>query len=138
MVPDTTTEVAGPKTPPHFCEAPVSIPPFDLALIGMLAAMSPITEGENALLNLAPGSPVNSMAAAGIGNGTRGSGQSSCSNSPMSLGSQAVSSSIRIALRIRARAATPALFESKESSTEEDSHKEEMDAAIKSARDGEY
>ena len=32
--PDTTTEMAGPKTPPHFCEAPVSILPFDLALIG--------------------------------------------------------------------------------------------------------
>ena len=89
MAPDTTTEVAGPKTPPHFCKAPVYILPFDLALIGMPAVMSPITEGENTLLNLAPGSPVNNLAAAGIGHGTRGSGQSSCSNCPMSLGSPA-------------------------------------------------
>ena len=67
MAPDTTTEVVGPKTLPHFCEAPISIPPFDLALIGMLAEMSPVTEGENALLNLVSGSPMKNMAAARIG-----------------------------------------------------------------------
>ena len=134
--PDTTTEMAGPKTLPHFCEAPVSILPFDLALIGMPAAMSLVTEGENALLNLAPGSPVNNMAVAEIGCGTRGSGKSSCSNSPMSLGSPAVSSSIRITLRIWAWAPTPALFESKELLVEEDGHKEEMDAMIESTKDG--
>ena len=137
MAPDTTTEVAGPKTPPHFCEVPVSILPFDLALIGMPAVMSPITEGENALLNLALGSPVNNLVAARIGHGTRGSGQSSCSDSPMSLGSPAISLSIGMALRIQARAVTLVLFESEESSAEEEGHEEEMDATIESARDGE-
>ena len=47
--------------------------------------MSPMTAGENALLNLAPGSPVKSSAPPGIGHGVRVSGQSSCSDSPMSL-----------------------------------------------------
>ena len=51
--PDTTTGVAGPKTPPHFSEASPTIPPFDLALLGLPAPMSPVTAGENALLNLA-------------------------------------------------------------------------------------
>ena len=55
VVPDKTTEVVGLKTPPHFCKAPISVPPFDLALIGMPAKMSPMMEGENALLNLMPG-----------------------------------------------------------------------------------
>ena len=94
---DATTGAAGPKTPPHFSEASATIPPFDLALLGLPAPMSPVTEGENGLLNLAPGSPVKSLAPPGIGHGVRGSGQSSCSDSPMSMGSPAVTSSLALA-----------------------------------------
>ena len=68
---DTTMGAAGPKTPPHFSETSPTIPPFDLALLGLPAPMSPITVGENALLNLAPGSPVKSLALPGIGRGAR-------------------------------------------------------------------
>ena len=42
-----------------------------------------------------------------------------------------------MALRIQARAVTPALFESEESLAEEEGHEEEMDTMIESARDGE-
>ena len=81
--PDTTTGPAGPKTPPHFSETLPTIPPFDVALLGLPAPMLPVMVGENALLNLAPGSPVKSLAPPGIGHGTRVSGWISCSDSPM-------------------------------------------------------
>ena len=58
------TDAAGPKTPPHFCEGPVTIPPFDVSVLGITnknAAMSPVTDHENAVLNLAPGSPVTNV-----------------------------------------------------------------------------
>ena len=84
---DTTMGVAGPKTPLHFSETSPTIPPIDLALLGLPAPMSPVMAGENALLNLAPGLPVKSLAPPGIGRGARVSGRSSCSDSPMSLGS---------------------------------------------------
>ena len=48
----------GPQTPPHYSETPIYIPQFDIAKVGMLPKMSPITDQENALLNLAQGSPV--------------------------------------------------------------------------------
>ena len=129
---DAATKVAGPKTPPHFSEVPVSVPPFDLSLIGIPAQMSPVTEGENALLNLAPGSPMMNMAAARIGRGVRGLGQSSCSDSPMSLGSPVISLSIRIALRICAQPAMPPLFDHE--GEEDTDHEEDMDAAIEGTR----
>ena len=75
-MPDTTTGVAGPQTPPHFCEALAAIPPFDLTLLGMPAPMSPMMEGDNALLNLVPGSPVKGSVPLGIGRGARRSGWS--------------------------------------------------------------
>ena len=135
-VPDTTTGGEGPKTPPHFYETPASILPFDLALLGMLAPMSPMTDGENALLNLALGSTVKHTAPPGLGQGMRESGRSSCSDSPMSLGSPAISSSLVIALKVRTQAATPALFDSNEESSEEgDNEEEEMDAMVDSAKD---
>ena len=56
--PDTTMGAAGPKTLPHFSETSPTIPPFDLALLGLPAPMSPVTAGEDALLNLALGLPV--------------------------------------------------------------------------------
>ena len=49
--PDTTTSAAGPKTLLHFSEASPTIPPFNLALLGLPAPMSPMTAGENVLLH---------------------------------------------------------------------------------------
>ena len=48
----------GPRMPPHYSETPTTIPPFDIAKVGVLPRMSPITDQENALLNVTPGSPV--------------------------------------------------------------------------------
>ena len=62
-------EVAGPKTPPHFSEGPVTIPPFDMSMLDIpnkSPALSPVTDHENALLNLAPGSPVKNVALTGV------------------------------------------------------------------------
>ena len=136
---DTTMGVAGPKTQPHFSETSPTIPPFDLALLGLPAPMSPVTVGENALLNLAPGSPVKSSALPGIGRGARVSGRSSCSDSPMSLGSPAVTSSLALALKVRARAPTPALLDDAKTDSSEDSSssdEEDMDATENSPREG--
>ena len=134
--PDTTMSAAGPKIPPHFSEASPTIPPFDLALLGLPAPMSPMTVGENALLNMAPGSPVKSSAPPGIGHGARGSGLSSCSDSPMSMGSPAITSSLTLALKARTRAPTPASLDARKESSEESSNEEDMDAADNSPRDG--
>ena len=133
--PDTTTGAAGPKTPPHFSETSPTIPPFDLALLGLPALMSPVMAGENALLNLAPGSPVKSLAPPGIGCGVRVLGWSSCSVSPMSLGSPAPTSSLTLALKVWACALTPALLDTKTDSSEESSYEEDMDAVDNSPRD---
>ena len=48
----------GPQTPPHYSETPIYILQFNIAKVGVLPKMSPITDQQNALLNLAPGSPV--------------------------------------------------------------------------------
>ena len=79
----------GPQTPLHYSEALTTIPPFDIAKVGVLPRMSPITDQENALLNVAPGSPVRRAALPGLDRGQGGSGRSSCSDSPMLLGSPA-------------------------------------------------
>ena len=134
--PDTTTGVAGPKTLPHFSETLPTIPPFDLALLGLPAPMSPVTSGENALLNQALGLPVKSSAPPGIGCGARVSGRSSCSDSPMLLGSPAVTSSLALALKVHAHALTPALLDARTDSSEDSSDEEDMDAADNSSRDG--
>ena len=55
---DSTLGAEGLRTPPHYSEAPAVIPPFDLAQLGILPKMSPITDQENELLNLVPGSPI--------------------------------------------------------------------------------
>ena len=115
--PDTTTGATGPKTPPHFSETLTTIPPFDLALLGLPAPMSPVTEGENALLN----------------RGLRGLGQSSCSDSPMSMGSPAIIPSLALALKVRACVSMPALLDASEDSSE-DSSNEDVDATDDSPR----
>ena len=102
--------------------------------------MSPVTAGENALLGLAPGLPVKSSVPPGIGHGARLSRQSSCSDSPMSLGSPAVTSSLALALKVCAHALTPALLDdAKTNSSSEDSSssdEEDMDAMDNSPREG--
>ena len=57
----------GPWTLPHYSETPTYIPQFDIAKVGMLPKMSPITDQENALLNLTPGSPVMCATPPGLG-----------------------------------------------------------------------
>ena len=100
----------GPRTLPHYSETPTPIPQFDLAKVGMLPRMSPITNQENALLNVTPGSPVRCAAPPGLDRGQGGSGHSSCSDSPMSLGSPALKSSLALALKVRTRPVTPPTF----------------------------
>ena len=104
----------GPWTPPHYSESPTYIPLFDLAKVGMLPKMSPITDQENALLNVTPGSPVTRAGPPGLGRGQGGSGRSSCSGSPMSLGSPAVESSLALALKVHTHPGTPSMFGARE------------------------
>ena len=131
------SDAAGPKTPPHFCEGPISIPPFEVSVPGIpnkSAALLPITDHENALLSLAPGLPVKGVGLSGIGCGIgRESGLSSGTGSPMSIGSPA-GTSLGVTLKIRARVPTPAQLEDKQSSSEEE---EDMDATTESTQDPE-
>ena len=121
----------GPRTPPHYSKAPTTIPPFDIAKVGVLPRMSPITDQENALLNVAPGSPVRHATPPGLDRGQGGSRPSSCSDSPMSLGSPVPGSSLGLALKVPTWPVTPSTFGIREglprSTVEED--EEEMDAA---------
>ena len=121
----------GPRTPPHYSETPTTIPPFDIAKVGVLPRMSPITDQENALLNVAPGSPVRHAAPPGLDRGQGGSGHSSCSDSPMLLGSLAPGSRLALALKVCTWPVTPSTFSRREglprSTVEEE--EEEMDTA---------
>ena len=120
----------GPRTPPHYSEILTTIQRFDIAKVGMLPRMPPIMDQENALLNVAPGSPVRRAAPPELDRGQGGSGPSSCSDSPMSLGSPAPRSSLGLALKVRTQPVTPRTFDGWEglprSTVEED--EEEMDA----------
>ena len=64
----------GSRTLPHYSETPTPIPQFDIAKVGVLPKMSPITDQENALLNVAPGSPVTRAAPPGLDQGQGRSG----------------------------------------------------------------
>ena len=85
-------------------------PTFNLARVGLLPKMSPVMDQENALLNLAPGSPVMRTTPPGLGRGQGRSGRSSCSGSPMSLGSPAVGLSLALALKVCACPEMPSMF----------------------------
>ena len=100
----------GPQTLPHYSETPIYILQFNLAKVGVFPKMSPVTDQENALLNLTPGSPVTCATPPGLGRGKGGSGRSSCSGSPMSLGSPAVGSSLALAIKVRTHPGTPSTF----------------------------
>ena len=121
----------GPRTPPHYSETPTPIPQFDIAKVGVLPRMSPITDQENALLNITPGSPVRHATPPGLDRGQGGSGRSSCADSPMSLGSPVAGSSLALALKVHTRPKTPSTFsrweELPRSTVEEE--EEEMDTA---------
>ena len=99
-----------PRTLPHYSETPTYIPQFDIARVGVLPKMSPITDQESALLNLAPGLAVTHAAPPGLSRGKGGPGCSSCSGSPMSLGSPAVGSSLALAIKVRTHLGTPSKF----------------------------
>ena len=104
---------------------------FNIAKVGVLPKMSPITDHENALLNITPGSPVTRATPPGLDRGQGGSGRSSCSDSPMSLGSPALGSSLALALKVRTQLVTPSTFGRREElprSTVE-GEEEELDAA---------
>ena len=100
----------GPRTPPHYSETLTHILQFDIARVGVLPKMSPIMDQENALLNVTPGSPVTCATPAGLDRGQGRSGHSSCSDSPMSLGSPALGSSLVLALKVRTCPGTPSMF----------------------------
>ena len=112
---------------PHYSEVPAMIPPFDLAQVGILPKMSPITDRENELLNLAPGSPITRTASPGLNQGHSRSERSSYSRSPMLLGSPAGTASLALALRVRTRPVMPATVGSRGEPPAHDV-KEEMDA----------
>ena len=121
----------GPRTPPHYSETPTSIAQFDKAKVGVLPRMLPIMDQENALLNVAPGSPVRHTAPPGLDRGQDGSRHSSCSDSPMLFGSLVPGSSLALALKVRTQPVTPSTFsrweELPRSTVEEE--EEEMDTA---------
>ena len=121
----------GPRTPPHYSETLTTILQFDIAKVGVLPRMSPITDQENALLNIAPGSPVRCATPPGLDRGQGGSGRISYSDSPMLLGSPAPGSSLALALKVHTQLVTPSTFGGQEglprSTVEEE--EEELDAA---------
>ena len=123
---DSTLGVEGPRTPPHYSEVPAVIPSFDLARVGVLPKMSPVTDRENELLNLALGSPVTCTTPPGLHQGRSRSERSSYSRSPMSLGPPAGTASLTLALKVRACLITPVSFSSRREPPAHDV-KEEMD-----------
>ena len=89
--------------------------------------MLPVTDRENELLNLAPGSPITCTAPQGLHQGHSRSECSSYYGSPMSLGSPAGTVSLALALRVHLRPVTPKTFGSRREPPAHDV-KEEMDA----------
>ena len=126
-VSDSTLGAEGPRTPLHYSEAPAMIPPFDLAPVGILPKMLPITDQENELLNLAPGSPITHTAPPGLNQGCSRSERSLYSGSPMSLGSPAGTASLALALKVHTHPVTPVTFSSRREPPAHDAE-EEMDA----------
>ena len=131
---DSNLGAEDPRTLPHYSKVPAVIPPFDLAQVGILPKMLPITDQENELLNLAPGSPITCTTQPGLNQGCSRSERSSYSRSPMSLGSPAGTASLALALRVCTRLVTPVTFSSRR---EPPAHKveEEMDAVEDNAKE---
>ena len=111
--PSSPLGAEGPQMPPHYSDTTAVVPPFDLTQIGILSRMSPVTDQENELLNLAPGSPVRRVAQLGLTQAHSRSERSSYPGSPMSLGSPAGAVSLALALRVRTRPAMPTIYNSR-------------------------
>ena len=110
--PDTadSSGVEGPKKQLHYSDVTSTVPPFDLAQLGVLPKMSQVTEQENDLLNLAPGSPIKHAAPPELSQSRNRSERSSYSRSPMSIGSPAGTSSLVRTLQVHTRLTTPTIF----------------------------
>ena len=130
---DSTLGVEGPRTPLHYSEAPTMIPPFDLAWVGILPKMLPITDQESELLNLVLGSPITRTAPPGLNQGCSRSESSSYSRSPMFLGSPAGTASLTLALKVCTHPVTPVTFSSRRGPPAHDAE-EEMDATEDDAK----
>ena len=124
---DSTSGREGPKTPPHYSDWSATEPPFDLTQLGILPTMSPVTEQENELLNLAPGSPIRCGAPPGLSQSQNRLQRSSYSGSPMSIESPAGTASLVHALQVHTCPATPAIFSCRRELPAQDV-KEDMDA----------
>ena len=132
---DTTLGAEGLRTLLHYSNMPATIPPFNLAQVGILPKMSPMTDQENALLNLAQGSPVTHTAPPGLGQVQSRTERSSCSRIPMSLGSPA-GTSLTLALKVHTHPNMPAMFGSRQE-LPRDGDEEEMDATEDDAEEKE-
>ena len=119
---------------PHYIEAPAMIPSFDLARVGILPKMSPITDREDELLNLAPGSPITCTAPPGLNQGRSRSECSSYSRSPISIGSPVGTVSLATALKVRTCLVTPVISSSRREPPEHNME-EEMDAVEDNAKE---
>ena len=124
----------GPKMPPHYSNASATIPPFDLTQLGILPAMSPVTEKENELLNLAPGSPIKCGGPPGLSQNQNKSERSSYSGSLMLIGSPTGMASIVHALQVHTHPTVPAIF-SHRGQPPTQNVEEEMDAAQDNAEE---
>ena len=96
--------------------------------------MSPITDQENELLNLMPGSPIICTAPPGLNQGRSRSERSSYSGSPMLLGSPAGRVSLTLALRVHTHPVMPVIFSSRRESPAHNV-KEEMDTTEDNAEE---
>ena len=131
---DSTLGAEGPRTPPHYSKVPAMIPSFDLAQVGILPKMLPITDQEDELLNLVPGSPITRTAPPGLNQGCSRSERSSYSRSPMLLGSPAGTVSLTLALKVCTRPVMPVIFSSRREPPAHDVE-EEMDATEDDAKE---
>ena len=113
--------------PLHYNEVPAVIPPFDLARVGILPKMSPVTDQENELQNLVLGSPITCTAPPGLNLGHSRSECSSYSRSPMLLGSPAGTASLALALKVCTRSIMSMISSSRREPPAHDVE-EEMDA----------
>ena len=128
--PDTadSSGAEGPKTLLHYSDVTSNVPPFDLAQLGILPKMSPVTKQENDLLNMVPGSPIKHAPSPGLSQIRNKFEHSSYSRSPMSIGSPTGTSSLVRALQVRTCPTTPAIFSGRRQSPTL-VVEEEMDAA---------
>ena len=124
---DSTLGADGLRTPPHYSEVPAVIQSFDLSRVRVLPKMSPVTDREDELLNLVPGSPISHTTPLGLNRGRSRSEHGSYSGSPMSIGSPVGMASLAPALKMCTCPVTPMISSSRR---EPPAHndEEEMDA----------